>query len=99
MIDLIDVKGMGIEVLTKEDLQVFRVQMLNDIRELLIAQNPMPAKRSVVRCIVTVRMLGHRWMKDFDYKGPTRAFLNAIRSLSYSAQVWAELNIMWVIRV
>ena len=90
---------MDIEVLTKKDLQAFRMQLLNDIRGMLMAQNPMPAKRSVVRCIVTVRMPGDQWMKDFDYKGPTRPFLNAIRSLSYSAQVWAELNIMWVIRV
>lgn len=31
---------MAIEVVTKEDLQQFRVQLLNDLRELLIPKEP-----------------------------------------------------------
>jgi hypothetical protein len=35
---------MNVEILTKEDLQAFRVQLLNDIRELFAARPKAPEK-------------------------------------------------------
>lgn len=38
---------MGIEVITKEDLQAFRTQLLNDIKVLLVTHITQPSKQNI----------------------------------------------------
>lgn len=40
---------MPVEIVTKEDLQLFRRQLLEDLQEVLAARQPGPAQREVLR--------------------------------------------------
>jgi hypothetical protein len=63
---------MAIEVVTKEDLQQFRIQLLNDIRQLLMSLVAKPAKP---------------WLKNSEVRKMLNISSNTIRRLRISGKL------------
>lgn len=62
---------MAIEILTKEDLQVFRIQLLNDLKQLFAASHP-PDKP---------------WLKNADVRKLLNVSANTIQRLRTSGKL------------
>ena len=63
---------MAIEVITREDLQAFRLQLLNDIRELVGAAQPKQPKE---------------WLKSSDVRKLLKISANTVQRLRISGKL------------
>jgi hypothetical protein len=63
---------MGVEIVTKEDLQSFRLQLIEDIRQLIEASQPKDAKE---------------WLKNSDVKKLLNVSSNTIQRLRIAGKL------------
>jgi hypothetical protein len=63
---------MGVEIVTKEDLQSFRLQLIEDIRQIIEASKPKDAKE---------------WLKNSDVKKLLNVSSNTIQRLRISGKL------------
>ena len=63
---------MAIEVITKEDLEKFRIQLLNDLRQLITRSETKPAKR---------------WLKNSELKKLLNISSNTIQRLRIAGKL------------